>query len=72
MKKRIQVFSDGRQAFISGDLNFRFNKRQIAEEYEVEMEDKDFEKMMETPDKVKVDKIKNKRRIEPSDRARMR
>ena len=72
MRKRIRVFTDGRQALISGDFDFTFNKREVAEEYEVEMKDDDFEKMMEHPDKVKVDKIKNKRRIEPSDRARMR
>ncbi len=63
MKKRIQVFKDGRQGFIMGDMDIRFGRSEVVKEYEIEMEDKVFEKMMEEPDKIKVDKIKNKREV---------
>lgn len=62
-KKTIQVFNDGRQALVMGDWDFKFNNKTEVERYEVEMSDKQFEKMMEKPDKIKVDKIKNKKKI---------
>ncbi len=63
MKKRIHVFENGKQALIMGDLDIRSVTDKVVAEYEVKISDKKFEKMMKEPDKIKIDKIKEKKKI---------
>ena len=61
MRKRIQIFDDGKQGLLMGGIEF--GKGTVVEEYEVEMKDKEFEELMEDPQRVRLDRIKNKRKI---------
>ena len=60
MKKLIKIYEDGKQFLVEGELNMQLNNHGSAEVYEVDMKDEDFRKLMEKPDKVNIDKIKNK------------
>lgn len=63
MKKVIQVHADGTQALVMGPANIRSNTKEIVQEYEVDVQEKKFKEMMEKPDKIKADKIPNKKRL---------
>ena len=63
MKKIVKIYQDKKQFLIAGDLNMELNNHGTPEVYEVEMKDEDFAKLMENPDKLKINKILNKKRI---------
>ena len=70
MRKLVKIYEDGKQFLVQGDLNIELNNHGRAEVYEVDIPDKEFAKVMEKPDSVKIDKIKNKRKIRIESRVR--
>ena len=63
MRKRVYIYEDGSQALITGDLDIRSASMDVVKAYEVDVKDKEFKEMMKEPDKVKTNKIKEKKEL---------